>query len=606
MFLETSRRGQTIGKWPSLRLYLRRMGCVHSFRESICEARLSTYYPTSIAHPRIAERFRLSSDASPDDIETKISALRILAAELCIAISFLHKHGIVHQNVKPANIMISRDGHAILGDFGASRMLPAPNGLPKCMSLIDRLHVSSSECEPYHSIDTHEDKGPKFGRVVLQPNDNLTLTPFYAAPELLERDRDAQLEYDEKVDWWSLGLTLYEMVVGVNSFSYFCGLPNQPEARIVEESDKELYDFLGSLLVRDANERLSGDAVLQHPFFDPLHDMWDAIKSLKHPPCLCPPRISFFAPKLSRDVHIDDDLRRQSVHGESTFGHVSILQSSTPHRVKHTHSQNITPEVHHILQHRLRSQTYPEADTEDVGSRGSATILQSKRPFVQSFSSTDRSGLPIVVGPAGSNHRRAYSGGGYENGYSSLGNPFVPTSAFTSERDASTVLARPDAYMFPRSESPVEMDTNRSNDPHRENYSQLEKMKSIEEACDADDSFNDSGLEFPVGELVEGWGRQMEENGHSSQVEPPPSMKQNLPQKSAPTKHVQTDPRWTFEENLTISMLREGATKQYGNGGRPRRVSSVRRIANASARLVSAIKRRLMSPVPAALNARSW
>jgi len=132
--------------------------------------------------------------------------------------------------------MISRDGHAILGDFGAARMLPVPGGLPRCMSF-DRLHVSS-ECDR---------DGLDFGSINLQPNDNLTLTPFYAAPELLDRKPDARLEYDERVDWWSLGLTLYEMVVGINSFSYFTNLARQPEAHIVHEVVPELYDLLGSV-----------------------------------------------------------------------------------------------------------------------------------------------------------------------------------------------------------------------------------------------------------------------------------------------------------------------------------------------------------------------
>ena len=105
-----------------------------------------------------------------------LHSLRLLAAELVLALLFLHGTGIIHQDVKPANIMVSATGHVVLGDFGAS---------------------SWSEGG---------------GKVIFEPTDVVTFTPLYAAPELVHRDPagDAgRVVIDGGVDWWSLGVVLY-------------------------------------------------------------------------------------------------------------------------------------------------------------------------------------------------------------------------------------------------------------------------------------------------------------------------------------------------------------------------------------------------------------
>lgn len=50
------------------------------------------------------------------------SAARFYAAEICLALQYLHKHGIVHRDIKPDNMLISATGHVKLTDFGLSRI----------------------------------------------------------------------------------------------------------------------------------------------------------------------------------------------------------------------------------------------------------------------------------------------------------------------------------------------------------------------------------------------------------------------------------------------------------------------------------------------------
>ena len=170
------------------------------------------YFPTTLAHTETALPFRLSQKTNPPGLlhsppktyqsEQGIQASRFLAAELTLGLLFLHRHGIVHQDIKPANIMISEAGHAVIKDFSAASVLPLhcqPGSVP-----------FERPCLP-SCVDKD---GTTYGSIVLQPQDTVTFTPLYAAPELLERKENGLLIYDERVDWWSLGISLYEITTG--------------------------------------------------------------------------------------------------------------------------------------------------------------------------------------------------------------------------------------------------------------------------------------------------------------------------------------------------------------------------------------------------------
>ncbi|KAH7871514.1 kinase-like domain-containing protein, partial [Lentinula edodes] len=95
-------------------------------------------------------------------------------AELVLGLIFLHQSGIVHQDIKPANIMISSTGHVVIADFVQKMFHP----------------------------------------IVLNAHDLITFTPLYAAPELVCRNRAGLIIYDSRADWWSFGVVLYELATG--------------------------------------------------------------------------------------------------------------------------------------------------------------------------------------------------------------------------------------------------------------------------------------------------------------------------------------------------------------------------------------------------------
>ncbi|KAJ2784154.1 hypothetical protein H4R18_001281 [Coemansia javaensis] len=96
------------------------------------------------------------------------------AAELVLAIAHLHRLGIVFRDIKPENCLLSRTGHLVLTDFGLSKTALGEDGR------------TNTFCG----------------------------TPAYMAPEILESSGS----YDLSVDWWSLGVLIYEMLTGAVPF----------------------------------------------------------------------------------------------------------------------------------------------------------------------------------------------------------------------------------------------------------------------------------------------------------------------------------------------------------------------------------------------------
>jgi serine/threonine protein kinase len=99
---------------------------------------------------------------------------RFYSAEVCLAIDFLHQNGIVHRDIKPENILLDRDGHVKLTDYGLSKqgIFEGDN--------------TSSFCG----------------------------TTDYMAPEVLRRDN-----YGASVDWWAVGILIHDIIAGDTPFT---------------------------------------------------------------------------------------------------------------------------------------------------------------------------------------------------------------------------------------------------------------------------------------------------------------------------------------------------------------------------------------------------
>jgi RAC serine/threonine-protein kinase len=99
---------------------------------------------------------------------------RFYAAEIVLAISYVHSLGIIYRDLKPENVLLDAQGHIRLTDFGLSKE-----------------GISNSSSGAYSFCGT----------------------PEYLAPEILNRQG-----HGRAVDWWSLGALLYEMITGLPPF----------------------------------------------------------------------------------------------------------------------------------------------------------------------------------------------------------------------------------------------------------------------------------------------------------------------------------------------------------------------------------------------------
>lgn len=174
---------------------------------------------------------------------------RFYFAETVLAVEYLHSYGIVHRDLKPDNLLITALGHIKLTDFGLSKM-----GL---MSLATNLY------EGYLDRDTRQFSDKQvFG------------TPEYIAPEVILRQG-----YGKPVDWWSMGIILYEFLIGCVPF--FGETPEELFAHTVnddiewpDEEDwsvqPEAKDIITVLLQQSPRDRLGtggSHEVKDHPYF---------------------------------------------------------------------------------------------------------------------------------------------------------------------------------------------------------------------------------------------------------------------------------------------------------------------------------------------------
>src|SRR5215208_5854897 len=119
-------------------------------------------------------------------------ALRILR-ELADVLAYAHRHGVVHRDVKPANVLLT-EGHAVVTDFGVAKAIEAAGGL-------DRPERAEGARDP--------------SAVRLTATGLAVGTPAYMAPEQATADPHV----DHRADIYALGAVAYEMLAGQPPFT---------------------------------------------------------------------------------------------------------------------------------------------------------------------------------------------------------------------------------------------------------------------------------------------------------------------------------------------------------------------------------------------------
>ncbi|XP_020197559.1 serine/threonine-protein kinase UCN [Aegilops tauschii subsp. strangulata] len=291
--------------------------------------------------------------AQPDRVFSP-AAVRFYAAELVSALADLHAAGIAYRDLKPENVLLRADGHVTLTDFDLSRLLPPkspsastctsasspcssatpsptapkPQGrhyrhLRRIFARSESSVAASSGQEPHNLAwylnrsDGGVDKLKKAksarastplsrgknhasfrsaasGGVACERSFSFVGTEEYVAPEVVRGDG-----HEFSVDWWALGVLVYEMAFGRTPFrgrnrkeTFRNVLLREPEfSADVGRRWPDLTDLIARLLDKDPARRLGfsggADEVRAHPFFAGV--AWDLLGEVSRPPYIPPP-----------------------------------------------------------------------------------------------------------------------------------------------------------------------------------------------------------------------------------------------------------------------------------------------------------------------------
>ncbi|XP_029003107.1 microtubule-associated serine/threonine-protein kinase 3-like isoform X2 [Betta splendens] len=321
-----------------------------------------------------------------------VEMTRMYFAETVLALEYLHNYGIVHRDLKPDNLLITSMGHIKLTDFGLSKI-----GL---MNMTTNLYEGHIEKDTREFVDKQ-----------------VCGTPEYIAPEVILRQG-----YGKPVDWWSMGIILYEFLVGCVPF--FGDTPEELFGQVVSDEivwpegedtlPSDAQDLITRLLRQSPLDRLgTGGAteVKYHPFFLGLD--WNGLLRQKAefiPQLDAEDDTSYFDTRSDRYRHLASDEDEETNDEESSL---EIRQfASWSHRFSKVYSSTehlATPS--NLSFSSDRSHSEEKDDRGDIGGLGSSLSpadgsaehrhtgrMASLRPRASSSSSqSERSPSPLVM-----------------------------------------------------------------------------------------------------------------------------------------------------------------------------------------------------------------
>lgn len=197
---------------------------------------------------------------------------KFYAAEVTAALEYLHLLGFIYRDLKPENILLHQLGHIMLSDFDLSKQ----SGLLKNPEIqLHKTHSSSSA-----NIDTK-------ACIDGFRTNSFVGTEEYIAPEVIKGKG-----HTSAVDWWTLGIFIYEMLYGTTPFKgkdrkmTFGNILKKevrfPDSRNVSSQCKGL---IRKLLIKDESKRLGSKMgasdIKNHPFFK--NTQWALLRNQKPP-----------------------------------------------------------------------------------------------------------------------------------------------------------------------------------------------------------------------------------------------------------------------------------------------------------------------------------
>ncbi|KAL9261095.1 Phototropin-1-like protein [Drosera capensis] len=213
-------------------------------------------------------------DSQPTKV-LKEDPVRFYAAEVIVALEYLHCQGIIYRDLKPENILLQSDGHVSLTDFDLSC-------LTSCRPEILVRSVDGNKRRKKKAQQT-----PIFLAEPMRASNSFVGTEEYIAPEII-----TGAGHTSAVDWWALGILLYEMLYG---YTPFRGKTRQKTFTNVLQKDLKFpksievtlqaKQLIHRLLQRVPQKRLGSkegaNEIKRHPFFHGVN--WALIRNTSPP-----------------------------------------------------------------------------------------------------------------------------------------------------------------------------------------------------------------------------------------------------------------------------------------------------------------------------------
>ena len=185
-----------------------------------------------------------------NNINFPVEQAKFYTAHIITIFEYLHSKNIIYRDLKPENILVNKNGYLKLTDFGFAK--------------------------------------------VINNNKTYTLcgTPEYLAPEII-----LNKGHGKPVDWWTMGILLYEMLVGIDPFSdddYMMIYQKiiKGKIRFYNTSDKNAKSLINNLLIADTTKRFGClkngvKDIVNHRFFNGFD--WRSFVFIKMDPPYIPP-----------------------------------------------------------------------------------------------------------------------------------------------------------------------------------------------------------------------------------------------------------------------------------------------------------------------------
>ena len=216
---------------------------------------------------------------------------RFYAAEMVLAIQSVHDLGYIHRDMKPDNVLLDAHGHLKLTDLGLCKKMDSRvDLLPITQHVMNPDKAAAAKGAAGNDADNGVDasRSKPFCRY-RQVAFSTVGTPDYIAPEVL-----AQKGYGKECDWWSLGVILYECLVGYPPFyadepvqtcrkiinwKQSFGFPQEAIARL----SPQCMAFVRGLICNAENRLGTGsiEEIKRHPWFNGVD--WSTLRSIQAP-----------------------------------------------------------------------------------------------------------------------------------------------------------------------------------------------------------------------------------------------------------------------------------------------------------------------------------